>query len=90
MAIIFNQASVFHLYRLGTLVYGKTGTRYTLSDEGERLELIRFCNSYPDKSVQRQLSAFIDSLDAGVISQLQSMNLIGSNHVSWSRQSVAV
>ena len=90
MSIIFSQASIFHLYRLGTMVSGKTGTRYTLSIEKERLDLIRFCDASTDSSIQRQMGAFVESLDANTLRQLEAQRLLSPERAMWHTHKIAL
>lgn len=76
MNIIYSQASIFHLYRLGLVVMGKTGEKYRLSDEAEMNALIRYCDHTRDPSISRQFDAFLDSVDSETISLMKAKRLI--------------
>lgn len=76
MSILFSQASIFHLYRLGLVVSGKTGHKYSLSDETQRLDLIRYCDASHDQSIQRQLNAFLSTLEPELLQTLEIYQLI--------------
>ena len=76
MSIIYSQASIFHLYRLGLVVMGKTGKKYRLSDEREMDALIRYCDRSKDTSIHRQFSAFLDSVESTTLVLMQRQSLI--------------
>ncbi|MCR8923933.1 hypothetical protein NO559_14210 [Dasania sp. GY-MA-18] len=76
MSIIFTQASIFHLYRLGLVVMGKTGEKYRLSDEGDMNALIRYCDQTRDPSISRQFDAFLDSVDPATLALMKAKRLI--------------
>ena len=61
--VIFCQSSIFHLYRLGNLVFANTGTRHRLSDEFSMLMLIKECASSNEPCIQRQFAAFLSTVD---------------------------
>lgn len=76
MEIVFSQASIFHLYRLGLIVTGKTGKKFRLSDSEQMYSLIRFCDRSQDPSINRQFDAFIDSVEPNVRAQMQASWLL--------------
>lgn len=76
MAIIYSQASIFHLYRLGLVVMGKTGKKYRLSDEPDMNALIRYCDRSEDLGINRQFDAFLDSVEPNVLLAMESRCLI--------------
>lgn len=78
MKIIFSQASIFHLYRLGLVVMGKTGKKYRLSEDADMYALIRYCDRCDDESIHRQFHAFLDSVDDNVLAAMKSQRLIMS------------
>lgn len=78
MNIIYSQASIFHLYRLGLVVMGKTGEKYRLSDERDMNALIRYCDQSRDPSISRQFDAFLDSVEPAKLSLMKAKRLISS------------
>ena len=79
--IIFSQASIFHLYRLGLLVGGKTGVRYRLVNQEEMNRLIRYCDRTSDQTVRRQYEAFLASAEPNVLAALEEQKLIQPGRV---------
>lgn len=75
-AIIFSQASIFHLYRLGHLIFATTGIRHRLSDDLSMLMLIKYCSTSTDPIVNRQFSAFLSTVDDKTIEQLAKRKII--------------
>jgi hypothetical protein len=71
MKLIFSQSSIFHLYRLGLVVTGKTGKKYRLSNEDEMKSLIRYCNKSDDTSICRQYDAFLYTLELPVLEEIE-------------------
>ena len=76
MNIIYSQASIFHLYRLGLVVMGKTGEKYRLSDERDMNALIRYCDQSRDPSISRQFDAFLDSVEPANLTLMKAKRLI--------------
>ena len=70
MSIVFSQASIFHLYRLGLVVSGKTGKKYSLSNEAEMLALIKRADTSSDLSINRQFNAFISTLEPNLRAEM--------------------
>lgn len=76
MSIIYTQESIFHLYRLGLVVFGRTGVKYRLSKESDMNALIRYCDQCDDPTISLQFSAFLDSLESHVLRSMESQHLI--------------
>ena len=76
MSIIYSQASIFHLYRLGLVVLGKTGEKYRLSDERDMNALIRYCDQSRDPGIVRQFGAFLDSVEPATLALMKAKRLI--------------
>lgn len=76
MSIIYTQESIFHLYRLGLVVFGRTGIKYRLSNERDMNALIRYCDHSDDPTINLQFSAFLDSLENQVLRKMQAQHLI--------------
>lgn len=74
--IIFSQASIFHLYRLGHVVTGITGKRYHLEKVDEMYSLIRYCDRSDNKSISTQFSAFLSTVDEGNYQQMAEKGLL--------------
>ncbi len=75
MTILFSQASIFHLSRLGALYSGKVGKKYSLSNEAERLELLRLSDTSHDLSIRKQFSAFVSTLEPETLHALQNIGI---------------
>ncbi len=73
MKLVFSQASIFHLYRLGLVVTGITGKKYRLSSDDEMRSLICYCNRSDDTSVCRQYDAFLHSLEPAVLREIENI-----------------
>ena len=73
MKLIFSQNSIFHLYRLGLVVSGKTGKKYQLSDEQEMASLIRYCNRSDNSAICRQYDTFLHSLEPEVFNRIEEL-----------------
>ncbi len=82
MTILFSQASIFHLSRLGALYSGKMGIKYSLSNEAERLELLRLSDVSNDISIRKQFSAFVSTLEPQTLKALQDVGIAGNAQVS--------
>ena len=78
MKLVFSQASIFHLYRLGLVVAGKTGKKYRLSDEDEMRSLIRYCNRSTNTTICRQYDAFLYTLEPSVLVEIE--NITGNSY----------
>ena len=80
MSLIFSQESIFHLYRLGLVVNGKTGKKYKLSSEADINALIHYCDHSKDRAVKNQFEAFIASIDPDLLETMEQESII-SPHV---------
>ena len=74
--IIFSQASIFHLYRLGHVVTGITGKRYHLENPSEMHTLIRLCDRSKNKTIATQFDAFLSTVDDNVFQQMAQHGLL--------------
>lgn len=73
MKLIFSQNSIFHLYRLGLVVSGKTGKKYRLSSEKEIRSLIRYCNRSDNSDICRQYDAFLHTLEPDMFKLIEQL-----------------
>jgi hypothetical protein len=76
MNIIYSQESIFHLYRLGSVVNKKTKRKYKLSNKAELNALIRYCERSGDALIKDQFKKFIASVDADTVSNMGLSGLI--------------
>lgn len=74
--VVFTQESIFHLYRLGLIVFSKTGKRYHLQDPVEMNSLIRFADSSNNPVIRRQFEAFLSSVEPGIVETLEIHGLL--------------
>ncbi|MEE8058244.1 MAG: hypothetical protein V3T17_10475 [Pseudomonadales bacterium] len=74
--VVYSQESIFHLYRLGLVVAGKTGKRYHLQIEDELNSLILDSDQSTDPSIGIQFDAFVSALSPEIIARLESEGLI--------------
>ena len=74
--VIFSQASIFHLYRLGHLVFAATGVRHRLSDELAVMMLIKHSATCNDNCIQQQFSAFLSTVEDDTIAYLITERII--------------
>lgn len=81
MKLVFSQTSIFHLYRLGLVVTGVTAKKYRLSEEKEMIALIRYCNRSNNTSVCRQYDAFLYTLDAVMMAEIEAITGISFGEV---------
>ena len=89
--IIFTQASIFHLYRLGHIVTGVTGKRYRLESIDDMNSLIRYCDRSDNKSIAKQFAAFLSTVDENTLQQMAQRGLLRETleHTHQSKMSVA-
>ncbi len=80
--IVFAQESIFHLYRLGHVVFGKSGARFRLAIKEDMNALIRYCDRSRDSSISRQFDAFLDSVSDEVLQGLVVRQLVRSSRVA--------
>ena len=73
MKLVFSQNSMFHLYRLGLIITGKTGKKYHLSNDEEMKSLIRYCNKSDNTTVCRQYDAFLHSLEPETLTEIERL-----------------
>lgn len=72
MKLVLSQDSLFHLSRLGVVVFGKTRRKYKLSVQQDMLSLIRYCDESQDVTINRQYDAFIYSLNPAQHAELEA------------------
>lgn len=80
--IVFTQESIFHLYRLGHVVFGKSGARFRLAVKEDMHALIRYCDRSRDPGITRQFDAFLDSVTNDVLDNLIAKQLVRARRVA--------
>ncbi|WP_020405512.1 hypothetical protein [Hahella ganghwensis] len=75
-AMIFNQASIYHLQQLELQYRRRCGQRFRLSDENARLELINKTSNSTDKIIQKYYRRFAHELEQDLVSELISQGII--------------
>ena len=80
--IVFSQESIFHLYRLGHVVFGKSGARFRLAIKEDMNALIRYCDRSRDSGITRQFDAFLDSVSDEVLDSLVSRQLVRERRIA--------
>ena len=69
-ALIYNQASIFHLQQLEIQYRKKFGKHHRLSNEASRNELINESSVSPDRVIQKYFRQFCHELEPGLIEEL--------------------
>ena len=80
--IVFSQESIFQLYRLGHVVFGKSGARFRLAIKEDMDALIRYCDRSRDTAITRQFDAFLDSVSEEVLENMVSKQLVRARRVA--------
>ena len=69
-ALIFSQASIFHLQQLEIQYRKKFGKHHRLSIETSRNELINESSTSPDRVIQKYFRQFCHELEPALIEEL--------------------
>ncbi len=75
-AMIFNQASIYHLQQLELQYRRRCGQRYRLSDESARLELINKTSASTDRIIQKYYRRFAHELEPELEDELIARGVI--------------
>ncbi len=80
-ALIFNQASIYHLQQLEMQYRRRSGERFRLSEEDSRLALINKSSISTDKIVQKYFRRFAHELEPALIQELINRGVV--NPQNW-------
>lgn len=75
MRLRLSEISLSHLYRLRQIVNEKAGKNFILRDEKELLALMSYCEHSTDIVIKNQYQAFLRSLDATTLSELNTKKI---------------
>ncbi|ABC32954.1 MULTISPECIES: hypothetical protein [Hahella] len=75
-ALIFNQASIYHLQQLEYQFRRRFGERYRLSEESSRMELITKSSQSSDIIIQKYFRKFAHELEPELIKELVSRGVV--------------
>ena len=78
--IIYSQASIFHLSRLGLLAFAITGVRYRLKNHEELDSLIRYCDKSTNPTICRQLETFLFAAGEATTAEMMNQSLLTRPH----------
>lgn len=74
--VIFSQGSIFHLQKLEAEFRRRQGERFRLSDEAQRLELIRRSSLSSDQVIQKYFRRFCHELEPALVEELVSLGIV--------------
>ncbi|MCP5162413.1 MAG: hypothetical protein H6999_01710 [Hahellaceae bacterium] len=81
--LIFNQASIFHLQQLEFQFRRKFGSRFRLSDESSRNELINRSAESSDRIIRQYFERFCHELEPALVEELVMRGVVkptGNKH----------
>ncbi len=79
-ALIFNQASIYHLQQLEVQYRRRVGERFRLSDEEDRLALISRSSGSADIIIQKYFRRFAHELEPELMSELVERGVVQPSH----------
>ena len=80
-ALIFNQASIFHLQQLEFQYRKKFGKHHRLSNEASRNELINESSISPDRVIQKYFRQFCHELEPALIEELVMRGVVKPSEI---------